>query len=385
MTPVLPHPLPRRRGRKGTRLHPFALLMALLTLGGGVVLVAALVVGAAVLANSIIAPGVRVGAVEIGGRTRDAAQAAIEASYASAQVTLTDGERLWNVALGELGAALDARRAADQARRATANAHIAPIYTIDLVYAQETLIRLSETINIDAVPGDPPQIGRAIDIPWALDRLRIDPSAELSDGIFELPMIESIPAPVTRATVPTSGETTSHFVEAGQELGLIAREYGVSIEDIIARNNIADANLIFPGQELLIPAAGRFVPEVIPPAPIPTGRAILVSTAEQRIYAYEHGEMVRTHLVSTGTAATPTVLGDYRIYARLVADDMRGPDYFLPQVPYTMYFYQGYAIHGTYWHNSFGRPMSHGCVNLPVAEAEWFFNFADQGTLVRVT
>jgi len=93
---------------------------------------------------------------------------------------------------------------------------------------------------------------------------------------------------------------------------------------------------------------------------------------------------VRTHLVSTGTAETPTVLGDYRIYARLVADDMRGPDYFLPQVPYTMYFHQGYAIHGTYWHNSFGRPMSHGCVNLPVAEAEWFFNFADRGTLVRV-
>ena len=63
---------------------------------------------------------------------------------------------------------------------------------------------------------------------------------------------------------------------------------------------------------------------------------------------------------------------------------MSGPDYFLPAVPFTMYFYQGYGIHGTYWHNAFGRPMSHGCVNLPTPEAEWFFNWADVGTPVRV-
>jgi lipoprotein-anchoring transpeptidase ErfK/SrfK len=49
-----------------------------------------------------------------------------------------------------------------------------------------------------------------------------------------------------------------------------------------------------------------------------------------------------------------------------------------------MYFYQGYAIHGTYWHNAFGRQMSHGCVNLPVDESQWFFNFASVGTPVRV-
>jgi lipoprotein-anchoring transpeptidase ErfK/SrfK len=371
------------RSRGGLRLQPTTLILALVAVGGAVVLLTALVVGAAVLANNRVAPGVSVGAVEIGGRSLDAAQAALENAYASAQVALTDGERSWNVSLNELGAALDAPRAANQARRATANAQIVPTYTIDLVRTQETLIRLSETINIDAVPGYPPQIGRAIDIPWALDRLRTDPTAELADGVFELPMIESVPEVVETRPAYT-GATTTHVVEAGQELGLIAREYGVGIDDILAQNDISDANLIFPGQELLIPASGSYVPEDIPPAPTTSGRAILVSTGEQRIYAYDNGEMVRTHLVSTGTAETPTVLGDYRIYARLVADDMRGPDYFLPQVPYTMYFHQGYAIHGTYWHNSFGRPMSHGCVNLPVAEAEWFFNFADRGTLVRV-
>ncbi len=49
-----------------------------------------------------------------------------------------------------------------------------------------------------------------------------------------------------------------------------------------------------------------------------------------------------------------------------------------------MYFFEGYAIHGTYWHNNFGTPMSHGCVNLPTPEAEWFFRWAEMGTPVHV-
>ena len=65
-----------------------------------------------------------------------------------------------------------------------------------------------------------------------------------------------------------------------------------------------------------------------------------------------------------------------------VADDMSGPDYYLPQVPYTMYFYKGYAIHGTYWHNNFGHPMSHGCVNMRTDDAAWLFNWASIGTPV---
>ena len=108
----------------------------------------------------------------------------------------------------------------------------------------------------------------------------------------------------------------------------------------------------------------------------------MVDTQRQRIFAYENGQLVRSHLTSTGRSETPTVLGDYRIYIKYEKTNMSGADYFLPDVPYTMYFYQGYGIHGTYWHNSFGRPMSHGCVNLPTDEAQWFFSWAEVGTLV---
>ncbi|MBZ0307204.1 MAG: L,D-transpeptidase family protein, partial [Anaerolineae bacterium] len=182
------------------------------------------------------------------------------------------------------------------------------------------------------------------------------------------------------------GPMATHVVERGQELGLIAKMYNVSVQDIVDLNGIENPDLLYVGQELTIPAAGLYEPtEAEAPAP-PTsvGKAIVVSTENQRIYAYENGKLIRSHITSTGLPATPTVKGDYSIYVKYVADDMQGADYFLPQVPYTMYFYQGYGIHGTYWHNAFGRPMSHGCVNLPVGEAEWFFNWAQVGTPVRV-
>jgi lipoprotein-anchoring transpeptidase ErfK/SrfK len=42
----------------------------------------------------------------------------------------------------------------------------------------------------------------------------------------------------------------------------------------------------------------------------------------------------------------------------------------------------GYGLHGTYWHNNFGSPMSHGCVNLSVSDAAWFYDWAAVGTKV---
>ena len=62
-----------------------------------------------------------------------------------------------------------------------------------------------------------------------------------------------------------------------------------------------------------------------------------------------------------------------------------GHYYDLPGVPWDMYFtYQGAAIHGTYWHENFGRPASNGCVNLPVPEARKLYTWAEVGALVIV-
>ena len=113
-------------------------------------------------------------------------------------------------------------------------------------------------------------------------------------------------------------------------------------------------------------------------------RWIDVDLTNQMVYAYEGDTIVNSFVVSTGTWMTPTVTGKYSIYVKIRSGNMHGPGYFLPDVPYIMYFYKGYGLHGTYWHNNFGTPMSHGCVNLRTDEAAWLFNWASVGTVVNV-
>ena len=113
-------------------------------------------------------------------------------------------------------------------------------------------------------------------------------------------------------------------------------------------------------------------------------RWIDVNLSNQTLYAYEGGEVVNSFIVSTGTWEHPTVTGQFNIYVKYTYADMAGPGYYLADVPYVMYFYKGYGLHGTYWHSNFGTPMSHGCVNLPTDAAGWLFDWASIGTLVNV-
>ena len=125
-------------------------------------------------------------------------------------------------------------------------------------------------------------------------------------------------------------------------------------------------------------------PAIVNPTGLSGERWIDVDLSNQRLVAYEGDTPVYWVTVSTGLPGTPTVTGQYYIYVKYPAQTMSGPGYYLPDVPYVMYFYLGYGIHGTYWHNNFGHPMSHGCVNTPTLDAQWLYNWADVGTVVNV-
>jgi lipoprotein-anchoring transpeptidase ErfK/SrfK len=114
------------------------------------------------------------------------------------------------------------------------------------------------------------------------------------------------------------------------------------------------------------------------------GRWIDVNLSQQMVYAYEGDVVVNSFVVSTGVAGTPTVTGRYKIYVKNRMQDMSGPGYYLRDVPYVMFFYGDYGLHGTYWHNNFGVPMSRGCVNLTIDDAAWLFSWASVGTVVNV-
>jgi L,D-transpeptidase catalytic domain len=136
---------------------------------------------------------------------------------------------------------------------------------------------------------------------------------------------------------------------------------------------------------------------------------IYVSLNSQRLYAYQGNTLVYNFPISSGKWH-PTPTGDFHIwvwlrYTRMTGGDAsKGTYYDLPNVPFTMFFSNdsvpkndGYSLHGAYWHNNFGHPMSHGCVNLSVDDAQKLFYWTNplvqyttyasantQGTLITI-
>jgi lipoprotein-anchoring transpeptidase ErfK/SrfK len=119
---------------------------------------------------------------------------------------------------------------------------------------------------------------------------------------------------------------------------------------------------------------------------IPTPEAwVEVILSQQRLIAHNaDGSIFMDTLISSGTAYYPTVTGTYRIYVKYRTAPMRGPDYYIPDVPNTMYFYGSYGLHGAYWHDNFGHPMSHGCVNMRLSDAAALFGWTSVGTKVVI-
>jgi lipoprotein-anchoring transpeptidase ErfK/SrfK len=113
-------------------------------------------------------------------------------------------------------------------------------------------------------------------------------------------------------------------------------------------------------------------------------RWIEVNVATQRLVAWEGRTPVYAVVVSTGTDSHPTLAGSFAVQSKYRTARMQGEDYDVPDVPYTMYYSGGYAIHGAYWHRRFGTPVSHGCVNVAVDHAKWLYDWAEVGTPVVV-
>jgi len=133
-------------------------------------------------------------------------------------------------------------------------------------------------------------------------------------------------------------------------------------------------------------------PDPTPPDGVDSERWVSVNLYEQTLAAYEGGRLKFATVVSSGRNGFWTQPGLFQVWAKLDRDDMTGGlvtaeggnYYFLEDVPWVLYFDQARALHGTYWHSRFGTPTSRGCVNLAPEDANWIFNFAEEGTWVYV-
>jgi hypothetical protein len=152
-------------------------------------------------------------------------------------------------------------------------------------------------------------------------------------------------------------------------------------------HSLTGASLVRAGRRYYVTREGlylrdtavRIVDRVAKPAQVPRNqRWIRVDLERQTLTAYEGETPVFATLVSSGLPDHATPAGIYRLHAKHVtttmADDLAadGP-YSIEDVPWTMYFLGSYALHAAFWHDRFGQPRSHGCVNLAPRDARWLF------------
>lgn len=130
-------------------------------------------------------------------------------------------------------------------------------------------------------------------------------------------------------------------------------------------------------------------PDAVLAASTDDNKRIEVDLSSQKVYAFEGDSKVYEFTVSTGKWY-PTPTGEFRIWSKVRSQKMSGGSkalrtyYYLPNVPYVMFFYndeigkyRGFGLHGTYWHSNFGHPMSHGCVNMRTEDAKILYEWAN--------
>ncbi len=203
------------------------------------------------------------------------------------------------------------------------------------------------------------------------------------------------PQPAGSAAGAPSGKPVQYTVQPGDSLSSIAAKFNTTVDALLQLNGMSDGNYLQAGQKLTIIKGNdqnnnapsvTSVPEPAPPMGEFGPKWVDVNLTTQSMIAYEGQTPVFTTRVSSGIVNHPTVEGTYRIYAKYESTRMTGgvgaEHYDIPNVPWTMYFYSGYALHGAFWHHNFGHPMSHGCVNLSVDDSKWMYKWAPLGTMV---
>ena len=151
-------------------------------------------------------------------------------------------------------------------------------------------------------------------------------------------------------------------------------KYNPTPELAIFNNEVVDYKLaeLTPSLDILSSQEGAVL------GAVSDERWIEVDLSDQKLYAHNGNNIDYEFLISGGKWA-PTPKGEFRIWVKLKYTKMEGGKkenntyYYLSNVPYVQYFYRGYGIHGAYWHSNFGNPMSHGCINMAIPDAEKLF------------
>lgn len=175
--------------------------------------------------------------------------------------------------------------------------------------------------------------------------------------------------------------TTKQVVEQGQPGVVVDQEATYALlrdallAGLVSRELTAVTMVQQPGEVAVASAASPT---------ITTGKQIVLVLSEQRVYAWNNNQLENSFLISSGlTGPTPT--GDFTIWSRIPVGCMSGPGYNLCDIHWIQYFTAaGHGFHESWWHDNFGQPMSHGCVNMTYEDSKWLYDWSSYGTPVHI-
>lgn len=251
-------------------------------------------------------------------------------------------------------------------------------------------------IAIELDQSDPTQFEWSLDTDKAEATL-VEQSKSLGSERYLKPdeALEAVAAAITDQSWTTAElrvyhHDRRHTVQYGETLSSIGFDYGIPYPWIEEANpGINDA--LSPGQEITIPS-----PDGLLPLPVVKEKRLVVSLSEQRMWAYERGELKWEWPVSTGIASSPTAPGIFQVQshqtnAYAASWNLWMPDFIgiyrpVPTADFMNGFHGFPSRHGStlLWTDDIGHPVTYGCILVDSKNSGDLFEWAEAGVVVEI-
>jgi hypothetical protein len=318
---------------------------------------------------------------------------------ASGHFTVIPGQAGWAFDLEPVRQALD--RLAARPNQPT-SCEINPVVATPVISqaaaekaADQANARLALDLQLVTEAGTAHRLTAAEVAPWTSIKPNLA-TAEVTVSYDPVALRESLAAVASEAFDQVGQARLSVFDADGQLLATpVGGQSGIAVGDLTATARDL-ANALTAGHDgfITVPTKMTEPPELRTtlsgPAPV-AGKWIDVDLTNQMTTLLVGDSVVTSYQMSSGLRETPTPPGTYRVYSHVPVQNMTGVNadgspYFVPDVPWATWFWNDYGFHAAYWldESQIGRPQSHGCVNLRLADADYLYHWADDGTTVVV-
>ncbi len=190
-------------------------------------------------------------------------------------------------------------------------------------------------------------------------------------------------------TASVSYRPTTYTIQPGDTLLKVGWKVGIPYWRIAKANPGLNPDTLRAGETLIIPPKDSLLP-----LPVVAGKRIVISISKQRLWAYQNRQLLGEHVISTGIDRSPTQPGIFQVQTHDPNAYASVWDLYMPNWLGIYEAWPGFmnGIHGLptlsngrrLWANVLGKPASYGCIILDLPDAEWLYNWAEDGVVVEI-